>query len=112
MDDLGAAQFLARSVYRSFSTVSHSLSDSDRISWERSGMPEASRMPSVVPGDREDRSMRCKNEDEPDMLHTLILITHFCRVAFMVGGKPDFKVVSEDTPIQTVIQVKRMIFNK
>ena len=62
MDDLGAAQFLARSVYRSFSTVSQSSRDSDRISWERLRMPDASRLPSLVPGDREDRSMRWENE--------------------------------------------------
>lgn len=61
MDDLGAAQFLARSVYRSFSTVSQSSKDSDRISWERFTMPDASRLPSIVPGEREDRSMRWNN---------------------------------------------------
>ena len=58
MDEMGAAQFLARSVYRSFSTVSQSSRDSQRISWDLEGskMPEP-RMPSMLPpGD--DKSMR------------------------------------------------------
>jgi len=32
------------------------------------------------------------------------MITYFCRVAFLVNGTPSFRVVSEDTPIKTVIQ--------
>ena len=101
MDDLGAAQFLARSVYRSFSTVSQTSRDSDRISWERLRMPEPSRLPSLVPGDKEDKSMRWNN-----IKLKTIMITYLYRVAFLVNGTPSFRVVSEDTPIKTVIQVK------
>ena len=35
-----------------------------------------------------------------------MITTYFFRVAFLVNGTPSFRVVSEDTPIKTVIQVK------
>ena len=33
-----------------------------------------------------------------------------CRVAFMVRGQPKFKQIPPDTPIQTIIQVRKSFF--
>lgn len=74
MEDYGAAQFLVRSVYRPLELV---------VSSSFEEMPEP--RPSTV--------AHCGTDGENSL-----------RVAFMVEGKPDLRLVSVDAPLHSIIQ--------